>query len=163
MAGYTNCLAVSGYTQALMNEIGQLKWYFAHASVGVNMMDGVADLRAMSTNLYQFRGASEDEVPPTATLTGMVYEYDRGNPGWQAKVDDFEAYVSNGWRFPKVNLAVNKFCYIDQTASLNYYLSLMSNLEAAFPETVFVHTTIPLMTCSMCQTTASPPPASRGS
>jgi hypothetical protein len=41
---------------------------------------------------------------------------------------------------------VNKFCYIDQDANLDYYLGSMTNLEAAFPETVFVYMTMPLTT-----------------
>jgi hypothetical protein len=144
--GYTNCLAVTNYSQSLMTEIGQLKWYFAHASVGGNMMDGVADIHGMNTNFYQFHGVSEDDNPPATTQTGVIYDYARGNPGWQAKVDSFQTYVSNGWRFPKINLAMNKFCWIDQTADLAYYLRSMTNLEAAFPQTAFIYATLPLDT-----------------
>ena len=146
VVGYTNALAVANYSQAQMNEIGQLKWYFAHASVGGNMMSGVTGLRSSNSGFYQYQSATEDGTPPAATLTGTIYEHNRGNPGWQAKVDGFQTCASNGWRFPMVNLAVNKFCYIDQEASLDYYLGSMTNLEAAFPETVFVYMTIPLMT-----------------
>jgi len=144
--GYTNCLAVTNLSQALMNEIGQLNWHFAHASVGGNMMDGIADLHEMDTNFYRFRGVSGDDNPPAATETGVIYEYMRGNPGWQEKVDAFETYVSNGWRFPKVNLAMNKLCWIDQTADLDYYLQSMTNLESAWPQTLFVYATMPLDT-----------------
>jgi hypothetical protein len=144
--GYTNCLAVTNYSQSLMTEIGQLKWFFAHASLGENMMNGVADLHGMNTNFYRFRGVAEDDSPPNATETGVIYEYMRGNPGWQAKVDTFQTCVSNGWRFPKINLALNKMCWIDQTADLNYYLRSMTNLEAACPQTVFVYATMPLDT-----------------
>ena len=50
--GYTNCLETANYSQSVMNEIGQLKWYFAHASVGGNMVDGIADLHAMNAGFY---------------------------------------------------------------------------------------------------------------
>jgi hypothetical protein len=86
VVGYTNCLAVADYPQSLIDQIGQLKWYFAHASVGLNMMDGVAALHAAGTNLYQFTSAPEDGAPPTTTLTRTIYEYNRGNPGWQVMV-----------------------------------------------------------------------------
>ena len=144
--GYTNCLAVAGYSQSLMNEIGQLKWYFAHASVGGNMMSGIVELRAVNTNFYQFQSVSGSDTPPTTTPTGAVYEHNRGNPGWQAKFDQFQSCVSNGWRFPLVNLAMNKLCYIDPDADLTYYVNSMTVLEAAYPETVFVYATIPLTT-----------------
>jgi len=42
--------------------------------------------------------------------------------------------------FQTVNIAMNKLCYIDQHASFKYYLHSMTNLEAAFPQTVFVYT-----------------------
>jgi hypothetical protein len=144
--GYTNCLAVTSYSQSLMNQIGQLRWYFAHASVGIYIMDGIADLHAMNPTFYQIQSAAEDGTPPSTTTNGIIYEYMRGNPGWQAKVDTFATYVGNGWRSPKVNLAVNKFCWIDPDANLSYYLNSMTNLEAASPATVFVYTTVPLTT-----------------
>ena len=146
LIGYTNCLTVTNYSQPLMNDIAQLKWYFSHASVGGNMMDGLAALRAANTNLYRIRTLADDGVPPPAAETGVVYEYMRGNPGWQVKCDTFGTYVNNGWRFPRVNVAVNKLCYIDQDANLSYYLTSMTNLEAAYPQTLFVYMTIPLQT-----------------
>ena len=146
--GYTNCLAVTSYSQSLMNNIGQLKWYFAHASVGGNMMDGIAALHAMNTNFYRIQSMAEDGTPPSATTNGIIYEYMRGNPGWQVKFDTFQTYVSNGWCFPKINLAMNKLCFIDPTADLNYYIRSMTNLESAFPQTRFVYTTMPLMNTS---------------
>jgi hypothetical protein len=146
--GYTNSQAVTGYSQSLMNEIGQLKWYFAHASVGGNMMNGIYDLRTMNSSFYQLQSVSEDGTPPASTQTGAIYEHNRGNPGWQAKFDQFQICVSNGWRFPLVNLAMNKLCYIDPAANLNYYLNSMTGLEAAYPETVFVYVTIPLTTAT---------------
>ena len=146
LVGYTNCLALTNLSQRALDQVARLNWYFAHASVGGNMISGLSDLHAISARLYPIRSASEDATPPATTQLGLVYEHDRGNPGWQAKVDLFRTCVSNGWRFPKVHLALSKFCFIDQDANLNYYLGAMTNLEAAFPETVFVYATIPLMT-----------------
>lgn len=145
LIGYTNCLSVTNTLATTAADIGTLKWYFAHASVGGNMMDGVADLRALGTNHYRFRGGSASSTPPATTQTGVIYEHNRGNPGWQAKFNQFQTCVSNGWRFPRVNLAMNKLCYIDPDANLTAYLNSMSALESAFPETVFVYMTIPLM------------------
>jgi hypothetical protein len=146
MVGFTNCLATANYSQPLMSEIGQFKWFFAHASVGGNMMSGVSTLRAINTNFYQIRGVSDDSAPPATTQTGVVYDYSRGNPGWQSKFDIFRSCVSNGWRYPKINIAVDKLCYIDPDANLDYYLNSMTVLETAYPETVFVYMTIPLTT-----------------
>jgi hypothetical protein len=144
LIGYTNCLAVTNYSQPLMDQIGQLKWYFAHASVGDCMMAGITALHQMNTNFYPIQGVSTGGAPSGAIQAGVIYNYMRGNPAWQVKVDTFQSYVSNGWRFPLVNLAMNKMCFIDPTADVNYYIKSMTNLETAFPETLFVYATMPL-------------------
>jgi len=144
--GYAECTSATNFSKATIEKFGQLKWYFAHASVGANMMDGVSDLHATDKALFPFQGSSADKSPPASTQRGMIYEHNRGNPGWKAKFDGFESCVSNGWHYPVINIAINKLCYIDQHASFKYYLHSMTNLEAAFPETVLVYTTMPLMT-----------------
>jgi len=146
MIGYTNCVAVSTYSQSLINDISRFRWFFAHASVGGNMIDGIDMLRQSNRAQYPLIPVSEDEMPPVSTQNGAIYEFMRGNPGAQEKFDSLGAYVTNGWRYPKVNLVLNKLCYIDQEADLGYYLASMARLEAAFPETVFVYMTIPLTT-----------------
>jgi len=144
--GYAECASATNYSKATAEKIAQLKWFFAHASVGSNMMDGVSDLRSSDKALYAFEGISAEKRPPTSTQGGVIYEHNRGNPGWKAKFDGFESCVSNGWHYPTINVAMNKLCYIDQHASFKYYLHSMTNLEAAFPETVIVYATMPLMT-----------------
>ncbi len=144
--GYTNCLAVTNYSQAQMNQIGQLKWFFAHASVGDCILTGITNLHQMNTNFYQIQAVPVGGTPPGPAQTGVIYDYNRGNPDWQTKVTDFQTYTSNGWCFPLVNIAMNKFCFIDPTADLNVYIQSMTNLEAASPQTLFVYATMPLMT-----------------
>jgi hypothetical protein len=144
--GYEECVSATNYPKATLEKIGQMKWYFAHASVGANMMDGVSDLHTMDKALFPFQGISAKEKPPSSTQGGVIYEHNRGNPGWKAKFDGFEKCVSNGWHYPTINVAMNKLCYIDQHASFKYYLHSMTNLEAAFPQTTIVYTTMPLMT-----------------
>src|SRR5882672_555194 len=144
--GYAESKAATNYPKATVEKLGHLKWYFAHASVGANMMDGVSDLHAKDKELYPFKGISAQKTPPTSTQAGVIYEHNRGNPGWKSKFDGFESCVSNGWHYPTINIAMNKLCYIDQHASFKYYLHSMTNLEAAFPETVLVYMTMSLMT-----------------
>lgn len=144
--GYTNCLEVASYSQSLMDRITQLRWFFAHASVGGNMVDGVNTLHGSKSSFYQIQTTSEDGTPPSSTQNGFIYEYNRGNPSASAKFNNFAGYVTNGWRFPKVHLSLNKLCYIDQDASLSECIGTMRSLESAFPETVFVYMTMPLTT-----------------
>lgn len=144
--GYTECLSATDYPKAISEKISQLKWYFAHASVGANMMDGITDLHALDKELYPIQVISAQKTPPASLQAGMIYEHNRGNPGWKAKFDAFESCVSNGWHYPAIDIAMNKLCYIDQHASFKYYLHSMTNLEAASPRTIIVYTTMPLMT-----------------
>jgi hypothetical protein len=146
LIGYTNCAAVPKLSREQFDKIAQLKWHFAHASVGANMMDGIADLRQADAGSYQLRGLTAEATAPAATQPGVIYEHPRGNPGWKAKFDQFHDAVSNGWHFPLVNVVMNKLCYIDQGASFTYYINSMTNLEAAWPQTTFVFMTMPLMT-----------------
>lgn len=146
--GYTNVQAVSGYSQARMDKIAQFRWYFAHASVGENMMNGISDLNTQSNTFYRIQSLSVGDTPPAVTTNARLYEYPRDNPGWSNKVVYFENYVSNGWRNPAVNIAFSKFCWIDESADVDYYIASMTNLENAYPETLFVYATMPLNTSS---------------
>ena len=146
--GYAECISATNRPRAVAEKVAQLKWYFAHASVGANMVDGISDLHTLDQATYPFQSVSAAKTPPAATQAAGIYEHNRGNPGWKAKFDGFESCVSNGWHNPTINLAMNKLCYIDQHASFKYYLHSMTNLEAEFPDTVFVYTTIPLTTAA---------------
>ena len=136
--------AVSAYPQPLMEQIAQFRFFFAHASVGANMVSGLAELHHINPDYYRLKPASAGATPPATTDSGTVYHFSRGNPGWKAKVDTFTTYASNGWHHPKVDVVLNKFCYIDQDADVDYYIRSMASLEAAHPDTVFVYMTIPL-------------------
>ena len=69
--------------------------------------------------------------------------YPRGNPGWEAKVSGFEAYIGNGWSYPKIDIAMNKLCAIDQDADWSAYCNSITALRAACPTTQFVYMTMP--------------------
>ncbi len=146
--GYTECTTATNCPASVMEKAAALKWYFAHASVGANMVDGLMDLAKKDGKSCAYSAVLSDKAPPAETKPGTVYEHNRGNPGWQAKFDQFANCISNGWHYPKVNIAMNKLCYIDQTASFKYYIRSMTNLEAAFPDTIFVYMTMPLTTAT---------------
>ena len=137
----------SGLSQEAMDAAAGLKIFFAHASVGSNMIGGLSDLRSSNLTRYPLVTRSDDATPPAATTAGL-YEYGRGNPLWQVKVDDFETYLANGWGDGRVDVVMNKFCYIDQAAGFTYYRDSMLAQEALYPSVKFVYMTIPLMeTC----------------
>jgi hypothetical protein len=157
--GFSQCLATTNYSQSLMDQIGQCKFYFAHASVGACMMEGVGNLHLSNTNFYRLHGVAATNSPPATTQPGAIYEDYRGNPlpygNYQAKLDLFRSAVSNGWHFPTVNIALAKLCYIDiwyatspftVEALLEAYVNTVASLEADHPQTVFAYATMPLTT-----------------
>ncbi|HLP09861.1 MAG TPA: PEP-CTERM sorting domain-containing protein [Opitutaceae bacterium] len=140
---YNAVQAVSSYSQATMDSIAGTTFYFEHASVGSNMISGLDALHSSNGSFYRFSTASEDATAPASITGGTVYEYARGNPGWEAKVTDFASDITASWG-GKVDFALNKFCYIDPDANWTTYRDSMLALEAANPGTTFVYMTIPL-------------------
>jgi MYXO-CTERM domain-containing protein len=99
---------------------------FSHASVGANMWGGLGLLKSDDAGRYSFPS---------------WIDVDRGNPGWQAKIDGFETYVAD---HASVQVFLNKLCFIDQDASFTYYRDSMVGLAAAHPAKTLVWFTIPL-------------------
>jgi hypothetical protein len=142
--GHTNVMGVAALPQGVMDRVAQFRWFFAHASVGDNMMDGIATLHAADPARYPIDRISSGDAPPGTTDAASIYDNARGNPTWQEKVSWFEGYVDNGWRGPSVHVALNKFCWIDPYVDTNTYLASMKTLEGLYPDTLFVYMTIPL-------------------
>jgi hypothetical protein len=145
---HTSVAGVAGLPQSTMDAVGQQKWLFTHASVGANIIEGMNALHSANPTRYQLQTATAymTAPPPEPTEPGTVYEINRGNPGWSMKFSDFESLVNNDWHSPTVDFAMDKLCYIDQTADPAVYISTMSALEASNPATTFVYTTMPLTT-----------------
>jgi hypothetical protein len=136
----------AGLPAETVNAVNALKVYFAHASVGGNIVNGMSDLRSANPARYKMLCPDEDGTPPATTVGGNMYHYMRGNPGWSAKITLFETYLAAGWGAGKVDIAINKFCYVDQAAGFTQYRDSMVAQEALYPGTKFVYMTIPLTT-----------------
>ena len=144
LIGHTNVMAVTNIPQSTIDQLAQFRWFFAHASVGSDMMNGIAALHSTHPSRYPIQHSDDDDTPPATTAAATIYDYARGNPDWSDKVSWFEGFASNGWRSPAVNIALNKFCWIDPYVDTNTYLASMQTLEGKYPDTIFVYMTIPL-------------------
>ncbi len=147
--------AVASFPPSVVDEIGSQRWLFTHASVGGNMVEGLADLHALDATHYPLvtqnvgfdAGLNRAEAPPATTLPGTVYECPRGNPAWSEKVAIFDSSVRlAGWHLPQVDAAMDKYCYIDPEADAATTTAAMAALRAAYPTTAIVYTTMPLTT-----------------
>jgi len=141
--------------QCVMDGIGAQRWFFAHASVGGNMVAGLDDLAALDPLRFQLDtvgvGYDSGELaaapPPATTAPGTVYDCQRGNPGWQDKFSIFDNSVRvAGWRMDAVDAVLDKLCYIDEGASAATYLASMDALATSYPTTAVVYATMPLTT-----------------
>jgi len=153
---HTDIDGVSSLPQSVMDAVGEQKWFFAHASVGLNMLQGMSSLHSADPGRYQLTdtavgfSSSDPDIaaaPPAPTQDGTIYEWPRGNPSWSEKFARFAASVeTSGWHSPSVDVCMDKLCFIDLGADAAVYIASMTALEVAYPDTVFVYTTEPLVT-----------------
>ena len=170
--GHASLAAATNPPAGISAKVGQLRWFFTHASVGGNLVTGMNVLHAENGARYplQIYGYDGDDgdgayhgavgtagseggadyraaASPAVASNGFVYECMRGNPDWANKLTCFSnSVVASGWRFPKVNVVMDKFCWIDPAADPEEYCALLAGLEARYPQTLFVYMTMPLTT-----------------
>jgi hypothetical protein len=125
--------------------------YFEHASVGVNISDGLSALSAGPSRYTSGRVTwSSSNAPAWYDTNNGLGDNNRGNPGADAKISGFTSSMaaSSGLLPGKVDVAMYKFCFIDTPASGNTLFSTvraaMESLQATYTNTVFVWWTMPI-------------------
>jgi hypothetical protein len=131
--------------------------YFDHASVGENLMDGVAGLLADVSgpkptliNMNESNGG----VKPNLITTGVWAESMRlalwNNDPW-TKIQEFRSDLDKGVG-TRADIAWMKFCFVDFYTGTDVdglfaaYQSMIASAKAAYPSVHFVHFTAPLET-----------------
>jgi lysophospholipase L1-like esterase len=118
--------------------------FFAHMSVGANVLDGVARIPDSGIALAERPIDSGVELP-ARTFSHALFGQN-GDP--DAKIAAFEKALAE--LRPSPDVALMKFCYADMTASTDthalftHYREALARLRAAHPATVFVPVTAPL-------------------
>ena len=146
---HTNWDWYNNQPQQVFERVAALRIFFSHASVGEKIMNGFDALNSANPIKYPLGQIVADANPPVTTTNGIIYQYYEGNPGWSQKISDFKAHVNSGWHDTKVDIAMNKFCYIDAYlpgVDWTIYRDSMVALEAQYPNTKFVYMTMPLLT-----------------
>jgi len=134
-------------TKSQLEKLAQAKIYFAHMSVGFNIIDGIEDI-LRDNNMSNLKLV--ESLDPTQ-LENAVFCHSRveqnGVP--TMKLQNFEKNINAGIG-DKAELAGLKFCYVDFTPKTNVqklfadYKSTMDKLKRAYPKTRFFHVTAPL-------------------
>lgn len=126
-------------------------YFFGHQSVGVNIVDGLAlvlqDHPEIKIDIMQTESAAD--IRPGSFLHSRIGK----NREPITKIRALEQILDSGVG-DEADAAFVKFCYLDAGASSNVsveelfkeYVNSIRVLKAKYPETKFVHFTIPLRT-----------------
>ena len=129
-------------------ELSKKKIFFGHQSVGNNIIKGISTLKkehpVVTLNLQEGRDSN--------MFSNGVFAHDKigSNHDPISKVDDFYAVIK-GNGSPHIDIVFFKFCFVDidsasdVNAIFNYYHKKMTQLKEIFPETLFIHFTVPLL------------------
>lgn len=128
-------------------ELASRRIFFAHKSVGQNIVEGLNDLvqanPQIGLRLIESRNPGDFNTPALAhAVNGM-----NGDP--IGKIAEFRKALDQGLG-ESVDIAFVKFCWADFTPQTNAsrlfteYKQAMSDLKADYPRISFVHLTVPL-------------------
>jgi len=141
--------ALSASTITAMKVVKEGRVFFAHKSVGDNIMNGlktVADESAIKLNI---RVLNHESLSDDSGLFAHAQNGENGNP--VSKVDSFHATVMAFNAFTP-QIAFMKFCYVDFEPDsdvkelFSHYKNRLESLTHERPGITFIHLTVPLST-----------------
>jgi len=124
------------------------KIFFGHHSVGENIISGMMKIDGSSPHINL--NIVETMDPAVLTSAGIFAHGDVGhNFEPLSKIAAFKSVMDNGLG-NKVDIAFMKFCFVDigtesdLTRIFTEYKSTLKQLGQTYPDTTFVHVTVPL-------------------
>ncbi len=139
--------------QARLDDARKLDIFFAHRSVGNNIIDGLADLQTQDSNRYTLTIAVA-AASWFETNNGLLHQLIGINGQPYTKINGFDTLVRGG--YSRANVAMMKFCPSDTlpfgvvpAADIwAAYRNAMTALAQAYPNVTFVWWTMPLATAA---------------
>lgn len=131
------------------DELSQKRIFFAHQSVGFNILDGVNQQLSLYPQIKLKIIESKD--PNTFNTPVFAHARNGQNGDPISKIDDFVEAIDSGLGH-KVDFAGFKFCYVDFKKATDvhtvfeYYIDKMTYLKRKYPEIKFIHFSVPLRT-----------------
>lgn len=131
--------------------LAQKNIYFGHQSVGENIVEGILEvMKSNSDTKLNVKELKEGEIIDSPMfLHSSIGE--NGDP--VGKIHDFQNKLTQGLG-GQLDIAVAKLCFWDIRRNsdvnkiFNEYKSTINELKKEFPEIVFMHMTVPLMSHS---------------
>ena len=130
--------------ESAWRELSNKKIFFGHKSVGENILAGIQDIVSNhpQINLKIIETSDLESIQP-----GTLAHFPIGKNGDPiGKIDHFYKLVEN----KNIDVALMKLCWADFTADtdysgiFNHYSNTLGKIKKAQPQTVFLHTTVPL-------------------
>lgn len=129
------------------NKLSDKNIYFGHQSIGHNILEGIEDILSGQPQIK----LNIVETTDPKDFKGGIFAHSKigKNMNPESKIDEFEKILENGVG-DKVDIAILKFCAVDINPPtdveivFNAYKSAFSRLKMKYPDTVFIHVTVPL-------------------
>ena len=139
--------AVKAVPESAWVKLSQKRILFGHQSVGNNIIKGIKDI--IKDNPQIKLNIIENSHPSEIPTPGFIHFKVGSNTDPQSKMDEFVKILKQEVE-KKPDLAFFKFCYVDFSENtdvsqvFNAYKKTMDTLVLSFPQTTFVHVTVPL-------------------
>lgn len=136
-------------TNAQLDALSGKTFYFAHQSVGYNIVGGLSRVltRLGRPDLFSIRELQPGQpVPQTGVLHSTVGE--NGDP--KSKMMEFQHYLDEELGDARPDMAMLKFCYVDIdketdiSALAKEYEQSLLEVSRKHPETLVIYSTVPL-------------------
>ena len=139
---------LEGVTESAWKKMAQQRIYFAHQSVGFNIIAGMNDIMKENPQIR----LKVIETNDSADINKPIFAHSRigENTDPQSKINAFASFIEKGMG-KKADSAFFKLCFADiiGTTDVNgvfeLYKNTMSHLKKECPQTTFVHVTVPLL------------------
>lgn len=138
---------LSDVPKARLEALSQKTYFFGHQSVGRNTLEGLRELMAKHPEIKLNIVESEDAA--NAVPGAFMHSNVGKNREPLTKIKQYQSALDAGLG-GKVNAAFLKFCYVDLTEAGNpkdlfeQYQASVEEMKAKYPQTTFVHFTLPL-------------------
>lgn len=145
----TDSYDVPSATVEQLEEIGELRIFFGHQSVGANILNSTSELFSAAGARIPKIVESDDAGLVDGPM--IIHSFIGENRDPLGKVTEFDRILREGMG-EQVDVALLKLCYIDVTEGVDVealfadYRDMMSALEQDFPDVVFLYATVPLTT-----------------
>ena len=136
-------------TDQQSRQVAVLKVFFAHQSVGDNIVQGIRDLMAEDSRLQLKIISSDDPVQVAGPALVETHVGQNTNP--RSKNVAFLTILGKGFG-AQGGVALLKYCYVDVGPATDVprmfreYADLIADLRSKYPALKIVHSTLPLTT-----------------